>query len=225
MPAGVNYYSYGETSRAALINADDIVLPSILADNLEFGYCEVILKPVVSVEIKENKNNRDGALAALTIDDALVKEILNSSEGEIEPEEAKVEEAHVEEFTEWELDEAKVEEIKDDALDAAYAAYERTDINILESGSYKELVRMHGDDVAEPEWLEVNPLENHQANRFTATISDVSKMFFSNRAFRRILVGGRGFLLYTDKHTPYRAMKCVVDNWRKNNFNKFILAY
>ncbi len=194
MPAGVNYYSYGEVPKATL-NADDLVLTSI-AKKLEFEYSEEFLAPVLTVEIKESNSNSDGALVAMTIDDALVEEILASSTEESRENEAIPENAS-----------------------------ENVNINILETETYRELVRMYGNEVAEPVWMEVAPFANDsQPNRFMRTITDVIKLFSSNRPLQKHFTRG-DILLYADRHLPYRSTKCVIDNLRQNNLNKMILAY
>lgn len=41
----------------------------------------------------------------------------------------------------------------------------------------------------------------------------------------KAIIDPMNILIYTDRHTPYGALKCVIDNLQLERLDRFILAY
>lgn len=94
----------------------------------------------------------------------------------------------------------------------------------LVGNTFKQLVKNYGNSVTEPKWIEVGPVDPYirasKKTDFQRPIYDLTQI--STEAFR---VYHNNIIIYTDRHTPYSAVKCVVDNLRQLDINSMILAY
>lgn len=100
-------------------------------------------------------------------------------------------------------------------------AVERT----FASKSFKAFVNKYGNSVNNPHWIVVEPADFQNIshlNKFQKPIQDMLNFWDESHA---IFFHCDELLIYTNRHTPFSALKCVIDNLRQLDFYTVVLAY
>lgn len=197
MPSGVNFYTYGIIEDYPQSLGIDI--PD---DNLGFGTNELRFDPAVTIEVKANQQHKEGALAYIMLDEIRLKK--------------------------------DIEELEDIA-NKFYGKKKKRKVNkSFSSPAFKQLVKNYGNSVTKPKWIEVEPVtpnkRTDKKNDFQQPLYEIANI---SEEINHLLVSNKHYDLFndnilwihTDRHTPYSTLKCVIDNLRKINLNRMILAY
>lgn len=96
---------------------------------------------------------------------------------------------------------------------------------IFASKSFKSFVKKYGNSVKNPQWIGVTPADFQNLsnlNKFQKPLQEMLDFWEESRA---IFFHNDELLIYTNRHTPYSALKCVIDNLRQIDITYMILAY